>query len=183
MLNSLRHPRRRGVSIGPQSEADAREFIASREKRRRDSRSAVDAAAMSPMGRLGEGSSTSNYFSPASPAVDEDNSATSADPRQDVTSPDPRQGRAPLLSPGKFPTQPLTPPASDSGHASDGGKEDEDENKMDQQMFLGLEKPRVRYDVEVVTKLVVYAGIAWLAVEGNPLLFEITGLGLTGLQR
>jgi len=43
-------------------------------------------------------------------------------------------------------------------------------------MFSNIEKPRVRYDVEVITKLVVYAGIAWLAVQGNPLLFEKLGI-------
>ncbi|KAA8565498.1 hypothetical protein EYC84_009357 [Monilinia fructicola] len=52
-------------------------------------------------------------------------------------------------------------------------------NELDEtEMFSRLEKPRVRYDVEVVTKLVVYSGIAWLAVEGNPIIFEIIGLGM-----
>ncbi|KAL8937988.1 MAG: hypothetical protein Q9211_003421 [Gyalolechia sp. 1 TL-2023] len=46
------------------------------------------------------------------------------------------------------------------------------------EIFSMLEKPRVRYDVEVITKLIVYTGIAWLAVEGNPLLFELIGLGM-----
>jgi hypothetical protein len=84
----------------------------------------------------------------------------------------------------------LTPPASDAGAASDSGREDD---KGDREMFSALEKPRTRYDVEVITKLVVYAGeclitgritlsnvgslgIAWVTVEGNPMLFE--GLGL-----
>jgi hypothetical protein len=67
----------------------------------------------------------------------------------------------------------LTPPSSDHGNASDSGNEDE---KNDRTMFSKLEKPRVRYDVEVITKLIVYAGIAWLAVEGNPLLFEKLGM-------
>jgi hypothetical protein len=46
------------------------------------------------------------------------------------------------------------------------------------EIFGRIEHVRVRYDVEVVTKLVVYAGIAWLAVEGNPVLFEWVGLGM-----
>jgi len=29
-----------------------------------------------------------------------------------------------------------------------------------------------------VTKLVVYTGIAWLAVEVNPIIFELIGLGM-----
>ncbi|EPQ62938.1 Bgt-986 [Blumeria graminis f. sp. tritici] len=47
-----------------------------------------------------------------------------------------------------------------------------------QEIMESIPQPRVRYDVEVVTKLVVYAGIAWLAVEGNPIIFEMIGLGL-----
>ena len=62
-------------------------------------------------------------------------------------------------------------------------------------MFSAVEKPRTHYDVEVITKLVVYAGksyagiskqvahvsnfisgIAWLAVEGNLILFRWLGL-------
>ena len=67
----------------------------------------------------------------------------------------------------------LTPPPSDAGASSDSGREDE---KNDREMFSSLEKPRIRYDVEVITKLVVYAGIAWLACFGNPVLFERLGL-------
>jgi dihydrosphingosine 1-phosphate phosphatase len=44
--------------------------------------------------------------------------------------------------------------------------------------FANVVKPRVRYDVEVVTKLIVYCGIGWLAVEINPIVFELVGLGL-----
>ncbi|KAK9495900.1 phosphatidic acid phosphatase type 2/haloperoxidase [Lipomyces doorenjongii] len=33
-------------------------------------------------------------------------------------------------------------------------------------LFLQIPKPRVQYDVEVITKLIVYAGIGWIAVEG-----------------
>ena len=67
--------------------------------------------------------------------------------------------------------------------------------KEDREMFSKLEKPRVRYDVEVITKLIVYSGrfgcqtnnvvanrmivgIAWIAVEGAPLLFQAVGLGI-----
>lgn len=73
------------------------------------------------------------------------------------------------------------------------GEEPED----DAEVFLRIERPRVRYDVEVVTKLCVYGGklgfnpvkfdetliglgIALLVVEYIPLLFEVVGLGLAG---
>ncbi|PFH59629.1 hypothetical protein XA68_12065 [Ophiocordyceps unilateralis] len=50
------------------------------------------------------------------------------------------------------------------------------------EMFLRLVRPRVRYDVEVVTKLVVYAGIAGLATACIPIMLEIVGLGTNHLQ-
>lgn len=75
---------------------------------------------------------------------------------------------------------------------SDGTK---DQEELD--MFSMITKPRVRYDVEVVTKLIVYSGmfhsillvifpraltgfvgIGWLAVEGAPIVFHYLGLGL-----
>lgn len=43
---------------------------------------------------------------------------------------------------------------------------------------VGIERPRVRYDVEVIAKLVVYSGIGWWAVEGIPIVFEYVGLGV-----
>lgn len=64
------------------------------------------------------------------------------------------------------------------------------------EMFRQIKRPRVRYDVEVITKLIVYSGeyldrywdhekfliailgIAALAVEGAPLVFELVGLGM-----
>ena len=48
----------------------------------------------------------------------------------------------------------------------------------EKELFSNLQKPRVRYDVEVVTKLIVYSGIAWLATEGNPILFDTLGLSV-----
>ena len=57
-----------------------------------------------------------------------------------------------------------TPPTPMSGIHEDSGlrrtaSQDRRENeKEDREMFSKLEKPRVRYDVEVVTKLIVYSG-------------------------
>ncbi|KAA8899408.1 phosphatidic acid phosphatase type 2/haloperoxidase [Sphaerosporella brunnea] len=63
-------------------------------------------------------------------------------------------------------------------------EEKSDNEEDEREVFKIIEpfKPRVRYDVEVVTKLVVYAGIAWWAVDGIPIIFELIGLGL-GPQR
>lgn len=48
---------------------------------------------------------------------------------------------------------------------------------QEREMLSRIEKPRVRYDVEVVTKLLVYSGIAWWSVEGIPIVFSLVGLG------
>ncbi|GJJ68024.1 dihydrosphingosine 1-phosphate phosphatase [Entomortierella parvispora] len=40
-----------------------------------------------------------------------------------------------------------------------------------------MHPPKNRFDVDIVSKLVVYAGIGALAVDGIPILFEIVGLG------
>lgn len=56
----------------------------------------------------------------------------------------------PLVTPRlRTPASSFTPPSSDSGQEDD---------RLDREMFSSLQKPRVRYDVEVITKLVVYAG-------------------------
>ena len=78
---------------------------------------------------------------------------------------------------------PLTPGslvASSGSSSRRPSAERRQDEKEEREMFSKLEKPRVRYDVEVVTKLIVYAGIAWISVEGAPLLFASIGLGLKG---
>jgi membrane-associated phospholipid phosphatase len=44
--------------------------------------------------------------------------------------------------------------------------------------YEAIETPRTRYDVEVVTKLVVYGGIAFLTIVVCPYVFEKLGLGM-----
>ncbi|RMZ89921.1 hypothetical protein DV736_g2853, partial [Chaetothyriales sp. CBS 134916] len=58
------------------------------------------------------------------------------------------------------------------------GQEARSEEEQQKELFAHVQKPRVRYDVEVITKLIVYSGIAWLAVEANPIIFELIGLGV-----
>src|SRR2546421_9665813 len=64
IITSIRHPRKRAVSIGPQSAADAWETLAYREKRRRESVSST--GAVSPVIRSPSASvhpdSDDNYF-------------------------------------------------------------------------------------------------------------------------
>lgn len=56
------------------------------------------------------------------------------------------------------------------GHSHDQDAEDE--------LFASIQPPRVRYDVEVVTKLIVYSGIGFLAMFCGAV-FQIVGLGVS----
>lgn len=91
---------------------------------------------------------------------------------------------------------PLTSGTASGTSSRQPSSERRQDEREEREMFSKLEKPRVRYDVEVITKLIVYsgrcgisslamlsrlinmAGIAWIAVEGGPILFETIGLGL-----
>ena len=95
---------------------------------------------------------------------------------------------------------PLTSGTASGASSRQPSSERRQDEREEREMFSRLEKPRVRYDVEVITKLIVYsgmrgtssfassfaildwlmivAGIAWIAVEGAPILFEAIGLGL-----
>ena len=132
----LRKPRKRTVSVGPQSEADVRELLAQQEIMRRrsnnDLRSNGDVAI-----------STSVPGTPME-VVHEDKKRLGYDASE--------SDNRPML-----------------GHS-----DSENERKV----FEAIERPRIRYDVEVVTKLVVYGGIAWLSCEWNAVLFAHLGLGL-----
>jgi hypothetical protein len=155
LLTSLRHPRRsRSVSVGPQSEADAYETLAYREKRRRESRSDM-AIARPKIDELSNGDKIPpNYF-----ARTTSNSASSRYPTAGL-----------LLTPASSNTDlyrcmtareaasytPLTPGSGPSSRRP--SAERRQDEKEEREMFSKLEKPRVRYDVEVITKLVVYTG-------------------------
>ena len=139
--------RRRAISIGPQSEADAYETLAYRERRRRASLSAGDETFSS----LSKPSAVSQNR-PLVPSAD-DFANGIGQPLQHVRSE--IENYESMMGTGLV----------------NGSKE------MDvKEMFSRLQKPRVRYDVEVVTKLIVYSGIGWIAVEGNPILFALVGL-------
>lgn len=150
LFTTLRHPRKRSVSIGPQSVADAYETIAYRNKRRRESVSSAN----------GPESPT-----PPSPTAAQEYEHEMASPASVA------RAEAAVDYVETYGVE-----ERESAKVGETREGDEDE---DRQIFLRLERPRVRYDVEVVTKLIVYAGIGWWAVEGNPVLFELCGLGMS----
>jgi len=159
LLNNFRH--RRAISIGPQSEADAYEALAYRQKRRRDSLKEAEVPSTSTK-------KEKDYFSGASTTATRTRkrSASLEEFREQMGA------SSAVLSPYVV----VTPPGANAGaNPSQHSAQDEmDKNEL----FGGIQKPRVRYDVEVVTKLIVYTGIGWLAVEGNPILFHHLRLGI-----
>lgn len=167
MLTNLR--RRRAVSVGPQSEADAYEALAYRQKRRRDSMKAAE----TPIPPIKEDQQDKDYFETADKTASHSRkrSLSLEEFRQQMGA------SSPLLSPFAV-ASPSPPPMN--GSADKVMKDEEEKDKSE--LFATVQKPRVRYDVEVVTKLIVYTGIAWLAVEGNPILFHHVGLGLPELM-
>lgn len=194
LVRSIRGPGRgRSVSIGPQSAADAYETLAYRERRRR--RESLDSQG----GGVSNKASLTGLREKANGDGDEQANGKSSGVQQ-------QNGNAGRLaefentalvdSPSLSPTSPGSPV-----DVMDGAGEDELGEK---EVFSQLVKPRVRYDVEVVTKLVVYTGmsfpvsdlfcrlpfvadfeweigIAWLAVDLILESFEIIGLGAAHL--
>ncbi|KAJ4379766.1 Long-chain base-1-phosphate phosphatase [Didymella sp. IMI 355093] len=174
MLKNLAHPRKRSISVGPQSASDAYETLAYRNRRRRESVNSSDGTVLEDL-------------------------EWSSSPTLQVVTPAVEKGQ-PLLGAGMLPTpmasrvhsyeqmmgtgnikgldgKMVTPPDSDTDITGETSLKTEEEDEK-REIFMRLTKPRVRYDVEVVTKLIVYTGIGWFAVGLDPIIFELVGLGM-----
>ncbi|ELQ36495.1 long-chain base protein 3 [Pyricularia oryzae Y34] len=177
--------RGRSVSIGPQSAADAYETLAYRERRRRESMGSNASLGSKPSLRnlreevSREGGASGDAFEDGDGFAFSSSLSSAQQIRRRNQSPgtladyESQMGRGTVVV------------GDEGGKGEDDvdifiGQQDEFEEK---EMFEKLIKPRVRYDVEVVTKLVVYAGIAWLSVEGIPVMFEYIGLGAEHLRQ
>ncbi|KAK9478163.1 PAP2 superfamily-domain-containing protein [Lipomyces japonicus] len=55
--------------------------------------------------------------------------------------------------------------------------EDQEDGLTEEQLFLQFKPPRVQYDVEVITKLIVYAGIGFIGAGFCGPIFDVFGLG------
>ncbi|KAL8780807.1 MAG: hypothetical protein Q9213_006308 [Squamulea squamosa] len=180
LITSLRHPRKnRSVSIGPQSEADAYEALAFHDRQRRESNSSASKKRQIARDQGKSDSIDSAYFSPPT------SYRSAPDKPRIVALPTPAPSQVDLHKGLSLPdvffddtATPATLPSSANIPDRRPSEDRREYEKEEREIFSMVEKPRVRYDVEVVTKLIVYTGIAWLAVEGNPLLFEYIGLGL-----
>jgi dihydrosphingosine 1-phosphate phosphatase len=230
LVSSFRHPGRgRSVSVGPQSAADAYETLAYRERRRRESigsnasRSSLfdvheDGAAIGEAkqpvgGEEKEGEDQTGVVSSASGV----NARYQFRPRteaQETFPPFPPAVAQYEKMMGEVRVEGVDPldesALEGEGDDREGEKRpllgvDAGEDELgEKEIFSKLVKPRVRYDVEVVTKLIVYTGeslhfnghpfgwikllmisrtgIAWLSSEFLPYMFELVGLGVGHLQ-
>jgi len=161
-LTSFR--RRRAVSVGPQSEADAYEALAYREHQRKSS--LTGPRSLSPVGEVPRG-----YFNTESSSEGVAGKRRRSSSLQEFRN---QMGAGADALTGTAIMTPSSPAIAGPAGPGDARRMDDLQEK---ELFSRLEKPRVRYDVEVITKIIVYTGIAWWAVEGNPILFQLVGLG------
>ncbi|AEO71266.1 c59aba22-0f30-46f0-94a4-aad1931e331f [Thermothielavioides terrestris] len=164
LVRSIRG-RGRAVSVGPQSAADAYETLAYRERKRRESLGGDTGAVRS--------KASMNGLRDKAAAVDAECSQVSG-----VQSGGRLAEFERAMGTGTAVASPtLDSPAPDTVAGGDLYLGEEEDELGEKEVFSQLVKPRVRYDVEVVTKLVVYTGIAWLAVDPVLMAFEVLGLG------
>jgi hypothetical protein len=169
LVRSIRGPGRgRSVSIGPQSAADAYETLAYRERRRRESLGS-DAGGGAAGGKGLKAAMSLNGLREKA-VVDGECSQVSG-----VRSGGRLAEFEGMMGTGTVVASPtLDAPAKDSVAGVDLFLGEEDE-LGEREVFSKLVKPRVRYDVEVVTKLVVYTGESPLLGE-MLILFRLTRL-------
>jgi hypothetical protein len=63
-----------------------------------------------------------------------------------------------MMGTGNIDLKIVTPPDSDADFAGEVMQSPAEAEEEKREIFMQLTKPRVRYDVEVITKLIVYAG-------------------------
>lgn len=199
MIKNLAHPRKRSVSVGPQSAADAYETLAYRNRRRRESINSLDGAV--PEATTWSPSATDEKKGNLGlPQYLKDNTPLGV---SQLPTPAASRVHSYERMMGSVDTTrgSYTPPETDEDFSVAVQSPIEEENEK-REIFMKLTKPRVRYDVEVVTKLIVYTGktippqqryarvlilmvkgIAWFSVEWNPILFELLGLGSGHVSR
>jgi hypothetical protein len=145
MLTNIRQARRRAISVGPQSEADAYEALAYRQQRRREG-SFSERTGSANDGRYPkqDGANPSKTQGTGRGLAEYEHMMGSSSPKFEQTT---ERRRANSATTANGPTHSL-------------------QNEEEEDMFSLITRPRVRYDVEVVTKLIVYSGMSRLV--GRP---------------
>lgn len=160
LITSLRHPRKhRSVSVGPQSAADAYEALAFHDRQRRESNSSASRKRQMAGGQLNSDNTdgayctikavSSNVLSDPRIPVLPNRTTSQTNLPNGVTLPDVFLDAK--NTPGTLPNL-VHPPER---RPSEDRREFEKERR---EIFSQVEQPRVRYDVEVITKLIVYTG-------------------------
>lgn len=193
MLKNLAHPRKRSVSVGPQSAADAYETLAYRNRRRRESVNSMDGTMQEDAAWTPEKKPSLRNLRSASKPRDKSPLGAGILPTPIVSRVHSYEQQ---MGTGNVDNMGITPSDSETDFAVQTPAEAESEKR---EIFMQLMKPRVRYDVEVVTKLIIYSGkqscsvhsvsvisltclgIGYVAVCANPILFEFVALG-TGIR-
>ena len=154
IISTIRHPgRRASISIGPQSEADAYEALAFRQRKRRESLSSVVETNAIRDGRLGQEKVPLQETGLARPAGAENGAPIPPISQSQQLPTTDHLGDTLQTSPLAINSCSIVrTPSQDR-------REDEKDKK---EIFSKIEKTRVRYDVEVITKMIVYSG-EWYA--------------------
>ncbi|KAI1135367.1 PAP2-domain-containing protein [Hypoxylon sp. FL0543] len=186
LITAVRHPGRgRSVSVGPQSAADAYETLAYRERRRRESVSVEASNGLRNKGSFQDIREQKEQQEEQHQERKEESTAVSSSSSRGAHAQHNRPSDfEKLMGEGTVVVSPVeTNQTEVDGNAEPDVYIGQQDELGEHEVFSKLIKPRVRYDVEVVTKLVVYAGIGWLAVEIIPVLYEvIPGLGAGHLR-
>ena len=157
LLSSIRHPQRRAsISIGPQSEADAHEALAFRRRKRGESLSAVTKSKEIKSQPPALNNSSGDRFT-FTKLVGYGNGVAVSSSRPRVFRSNTDHLDRGLASESAISVDEAAwNPAGIVRTPSQDRRQDERDKR---EIFSNLEKPRVRYDVEVITKLIVYTGM------------------------
>ncbi|MCJ1288098.1 hypothetical protein MMC26_007453 [Xylographa opegraphella] len=159
IFSSIRHPRRsRSISIGPQSEADAYEALALRDRKRRESISVIGGKSISWNSDVKEDESTKDYFKHTKASSQPTGKSTAIFSAQKTAIPD-ASGSQNWSDKSVFtPSAPFDNTVTSNELARTISQLRRKDKREEKEIFSKLVKPRVRYDVEVITKMIVYSG-------------------------
>ena len=151
-FSRVRHPRRsRSVSIGPQSAADAHEALAFRREMRRGKQNSASGITT---GIDAKGSGDLAISEDQKPQTQLDNQPGT---EAGLTPVQPTQDQV-ITFKEASPSSPVGNLTDGSTSARSPSQDRRQNEKEEREIFSSIQKPRVRYDVEVITKLIVYSG-------------------------
>ena len=157
LLSSIRHPQRRAsISIGPQSEADAHEALAFRRRKRGESLSSVTESRETKSGLVVSEHSLEEHVDLSKVSAYENDVPISSSCPKILRSNTDRLDRGLTFDFAVSADDITWNPAGIVRTPSQDRRQDEKDKR---EIFSNLEKQRVRYDVEVITKLIVYTGM------------------------